>query len=98
VHQRGRNGGVGQSSLRGGENGGGSDFGGADALRWSEWTGGHRGEVGASARGHAERETVRRGKGGDGGARPFLKWYGDRRMEVGGIGVGRRLVSGGGGD
>jgi hypothetical protein len=36
----------------------------------------HRGEVGVFARGCAKRETVRRGKGGDDDARPFLKWCG----------------------
>jgi hypothetical protein len=45
------------------------------ALRWPEWTGGHRGVVGAFARCRAEREIVRRGKGGDSGAWTFLKWH-----------------------
>jgi hypothetical protein len=43
------------------------------ALQRPEWTGDHQGEVGAFARGRAEREKVQRGNGGDGVARPFLK-------------------------
>jgi hypothetical protein len=53
----------GQSSPRGGKTDGGAD--GSLTAGVDHWS---------PRRGHAEREIVQRGEGGDGGARPFLKW------------------------